>query len=374
MATVDRAHLSIFQPRVELPQSRSLPLEKRLGRVLVTGANGFVGSNLTASLLTMGVETVAAVRPGRTLPNEIASRCGEVTYRTIDFQSVPSLVQTLEGVDTIVHSAGRVSARNYREFLETNRNATLHLFEAASRLKKPPRILLISSIAASGPRTGDQVRSTDDRPEPISLYGRSKLAGESVARRFAKQLPITILRPGIIFGPGDHEVLRLIKMIAKTHINFIPGYHRPRFPFIAVQDLVTCIIKAIDVGGILFPSKELNSEGSHQGEGVYFAADSQFLSFAQFGRWVSKSLGQRWELSIPIPLRTLRNAARIHARFLSDPERPSTFSVDKIREAAAKGWECDVSKTMHELSWSPAALLEERLRETIHWYRQHDWI
>lgn len=375
VATIDQRRTLDHSTLVPYAPPRHLPLEKRLGRVLVTGANGFLGSNLAVALLNQGVDALAGVRSEKKIGSEIASQCKPIPYRDFALDSVAAARRSMEGVDVVVHCAGRVAASSYRQFLETNRRGTYHLYRAAAEMDRPPKIVLISSIAAHGPSMRGMKARPDMEVGPVSLYGRSKWMGEMVARRFADRVPTTILRPGIIFGPGDKEVLMLMKMIAASHVNFVPGYHFPRFPFIAVQDLVTCITQAIDVGAtVVSPQTTGLSAATKNGEGVYFVADPQSCSFAQFGNWVSRGLGQHWRLNIPVPIWILRIAAGINEQFLTRPDKPSTFSVDKIREAAAPGWECDVSKTMEELDWSPNALLEERVRETIQWYRQHKWL
>lgn len=345
-----------------------------LKTVLVTGANGFIGSNLVLGLSAMGHQTIAAVRPQRRLRPEMAADPSAINYREMQFDSDISLRRALEGVDTVVHSAGCVAGRDYRHFMETNRTATMRLLRAAAEMPTPPHVILLSSVAAAGPRMSDRPRRTEDAPEPISLYGRSKLAGEKIARRFASSVPITILRPGIVFGPGDREVLRLIKLVAASHINFVPGYRQPRFPFVAVDDLTACVARASQVGAVLPAlSAEEIKEAGLRGEGIYYVADPEFCSFAAFGRWISQALGQRWTVAIPLPLRALQVAARISTRF-ANPSNPSTFTVDKIREANVLGWECDVEKTVRELGWYPQATLQERLQQTIAWYRRNGWL
>lgn len=345
-----------------------------LGTVLVTGANGFIGSNLVAELTERDCEVLAAVRPGRRLSAEMATRCHEIHYRELEFDSSDALARGLKGIDTVIHAAGQTAAHDYRGFLATNRTATYRLLQAAARQSIPPRVIMLSSVAAAGPRVCGAPRLCEDFPEPVSQYGRSKLAGERVARRFAADLPITAIRPGIVFGPGDREVLRLIQLIAASHLNFLPGMRQPLFPFIAVQDLIVCIIKSVHAGSVLRPiTCDARPVGEALGDGLYYAADPQFCSFRQFGYWISQGLAHRWHKAIPLPLFAVRSAARINALFASR-KRPSTFTIDKIREAAVLGWECDVDKTMRELHWAPAASLQQRLRETIAWYRKHGWL
>ena len=343
-----------------------------LGRVLITGANGFVGSNLTTSLLGMGIDAVAAMRPGRQILPAIASRCGAIPIDEMQFDSVSAIKRKLSGIDTVIHTAGKVAARSYRDFLDTNYSTTARLMQAAADMPTPPRVVLVSSVAAAGPRTGTRPRQTGDVPQPVSMYGRSKLAGERAALRYANQVPVTIVRPGIVFGAADREVLRLMQVIAASHVNILAGYHMPRFPFIAVDDLVSCIVTAIRSGSPITAHKELLRSTPVFGEGIYYAADPSFASFAQFGAWVARALGHRWHLPLPLPLWIVKTAAWLNGS-LSRADSADTFSVDKIREASAVGWECDVSPTI-ELGWAPAATLEQRVAETIAWYRQHDWL
>ena len=66
-----------------------------------------------------------------------------------------------------------------------------------------------------------------DAPEPISNYGRSKLAGEQEALAFADKVPTTIVRPGIVFGPRNKQLLPIFKTIKYLNLHVVPGYHPP---------------------------------------------------------------------------------------------------------------------------------------------------
>jgi dihydroflavonol-4-reductase len=334
--------------------------------VAVTGANGFVGSNLTKSLIDRGVDVRAIVRTNRRLPKEIQVDTSRLKYFDIGLESIDDLAKSFEGVDTIIHVAGCTASRKYREYLQGNMRGTRHVLEAARRLANPPRVILISSLAAAGPSSRKQPVKPEGKTHPVSLYGRSKVAAERMAYRYAADLPLTIIRPSIVFGPADHGVLAMMKTIAKARINPVAGYHIPKMSFIHIDDLVNAIFQAIQFGQRIEPG-----HSGPYGRGIYFVADPESCSFPRFGTWAAEAMGTSWHIPLPIPIWLIGSVAWVNERL---PSGIPVLTVDKVREASAPGWECDVSSTMSELNWAPQASLRQRIRQTVEWYRENGWL
>ena len=76
------------------------------------------------------------------------------------------------------------------------------------------RFVLVSSVAAVGPGPGDGPVTEETTPSPINNYGRSKLAGEQEARAFADRLPLSIVRPGAIYGPRERDLFLILQLAA----------------------------------------------------------------------------------------------------------------------------------------------------------------
>ncbi len=342
---------------------------KKVSRVAVTGANGFIGSNLLTTFSKMGVEVQAIVRESRRPHFPTSMDAPNITYHDIGLDSVPQLARAMDGVDAVIHLAGRTSARSYRDFLEVNRNGTRNLLTAARSVQSHPRVVLVSSLAAAGPSTRAKPLEESQVPKPVSKYGRSKLASEKIAMRFAKDLPITIIRPGIVFGPVDRAILTLVQSIYRLRANPIAGFHLPKFSFVHVDDLNSAIIRATEMGATL-PDSPLENPG----RGIYFVADPDSCTFSQFGEWIAQGLGEHWHFDMFLPIWMIGSLAWLNehaSRWLGVTE---TFNVDKIREAASEGWECDVNAAITELKWKPGADLSERVRQTIEWYRSQRWL
>src|SRR5262249_14420031 len=119
-----------------------------------------------------------------------------------------TLAQAFRGTDVVVHLAGVVSAVRETVFVSANVDATRVVASAAR--DAGTRLVHISSLAAAGPAAPSAPRSEDDVPSPITAYGRTKLEGERVIQGMT-DLRWTILRPGVVYGPGDRAVTPLFQ-------------------------------------------------------------------------------------------------------------------------------------------------------------------
>ena len=175
-------------------------------KALVTGATGFVGSHLAEALRRRGDEVTALVRsPAK------AAALGPLGVRVLPggLDDPDSLARAAEGQDVVFHVAGLVAARDEAEFLRVNRDGTAGLVAAAARARVG-RFVYVSSMAAGGPADRGRPLTGTEPPNPVTAYGRSKLAGETAVK--AGSLPWVIMRPPTVYGPRDREVLKVFRM------------------------------------------------------------------------------------------------------------------------------------------------------------------
>src|SRR5205814_7617684 len=116
-----------------------------------------------------------------------------------------SLRRAVQGCSSVVHCAGAIKVRRLDEFEAINVGGTHRLLEAACASPEVRRFVLVSSLAAHGPSDSPQPRAVEAEARPVSEYGRSKLAAEREALRYADRLSVAVVRPPAIYGPRDPE-------------------------------------------------------------------------------------------------------------------------------------------------------------------------
>src|SRR5581483_8797383 len=179
-------------------------------KVLVTGGSGFLGSWVCEQLAARGDSVRALVR--KSSNKKFLQTLKGVELCEGGVEDAAAVDKAIEGVDAVVHCAGLVKARNEDEFKTTNVEGPRNIVQS-SKKHRVKRLVLLSSLEASGP-SQDGRPVPDDQERPITAYGRSKLEGEKVALAAKADVPLTILRPGAIYGPRDQEILEAFRTVA----------------------------------------------------------------------------------------------------------------------------------------------------------------
>jgi nucleoside-diphosphate-sugar epimerase len=331
--------------------------------VLVTGASGFIGTHLVRRLVARGFRVSCLVRATSQVDG-LRAAGALIVVCEIDDRVGVSRALVASKARVVFHLAGLLRAMSPDEFTRVNAGGVDVIAAACADRTDRPALVLVSSVAAAGP-SGVMPKTESDPPAPVSDYGRSKLAGEEAAARYASELPITIVRPCVVFGAGDRGVYEVFKPIARSGIHFVPGLGDRRISLVAVTDVVECIALAAEKG------ERLATDGP--GRGIYFAA-SEDLSHAEFGHAIAHALGRKEARIAHLPewaIRAMGPAGDVVSRLR---RRPGWIGRDKITELLAGSWTCSSAKAQHQLGWSPAAPLADRLRETAQWYRDARWL
>lgn len=317
----------------------------RRQRILIIGASGFVGKNL---VLRYAQTQSANIMVRRTSDIQAFKSNHRIRILYGDLAKNEGIMESLEGIDIVVHCAARTMGRSYWEFHETNTQGTSHLINAMLE-KRVQKILYVSSHAACGPCSTDTPLHEQDRKSPISFYGRSKKLAEEMIK--GSGLNYTIIRPVSIYGPHDKEILTYVKLLNKG-ICPIVGFGAKYINLIYVTDLVDIILKTVSEDH--FPNKE------------YFVNDGNCYSMDSVLETIAKTLKKR-PFKIKVPTSLALFIGLLNDVFISPDMKLVTR--DKVRELSCQYWLCSSANISRELGFRPQYTFERGIAETIEWYK-----
>jgi 2-alkyl-3-oxoalkanoate reductase len=319
-------------------------------RVCVTGGTGFLGTVLVRDLLARGIPVRVLARPSRRA-DMLEIQGAEVVRGELG--DPDCIARAVEGADTVYHLAAKVDTPGSRaDFLETNVAGTERVLTACLQ-QGVGRVVYASSLAVYGPVPNgqriDENTPYDESPQLRDFYAQSKILADQLAVTFAREttLPITILRPGIVYGPGKQLPVGLLGFtLGKT--NFVFGNPNYRIPLNYVENLVDAMQVAVQSAGGQFQQfnlvddDELTLANYHQAK---TAVDKTVTHF--FPGW---------------PVRLARPFAEIAIRML--PVRGSVrFSKHQLNRALQDRW-YDTRRIREETGWAPKVGLKDALHRT----------
>lgn len=324
-------------------------------KVLLTGASGFVGSHVLDRLLERGITTRLLLRSSSSR-RFINSHLPLVQVCEGSIGTPDSLSAAMEGVTHVIHCAGLVKALRIRQFYDANQLGTRNVVEAANAAGVE-RLIHVSSLAAAGPGTAERPAREADTPQPVSEYGRSKLAGEREVEKRCKSGHV-IIRPPAVYGPRDGEFLRLFKAVKSGLLPDV-GCGRQALSLVFVEDLAQVIVDCLS---------HPDAEGK-----VFFAANPEVRTAREFGGLVAEELQKR-PIRLPIPVPLLWPVCWGQELISQLTRRANVLSGQKYAELRAPGWVCDGTKLKDELGLECPTTLAEGVRRTAHAYRADGWL
>ncbi len=287
----------------------------------------------------------------------------DVEFFPGDLSDSKSLGRAVRGMDYVFHLAGLTKTGKSRQFYDVNARGTENLVGAV--LKENPgvkKFVYLSSHAAAGPSFNGGLLTEEKEPHPVSHYGRSKLMGEKAVLDAGGRIPVVVLRPTAVYGPGDRDLYLFFKAIKK---GIFPYWGAGRYSLLYVEDLVEGIIKAAEAAP------------AAQGK-VFFLSDGNIYTNREIAEAIAGALSEkggpgkkRGPLKLPLPRFLLSAAAAFSALAGKDS---GIINRDKLREMGFPNWCCDPGRAVREIGFLPKITLKEGAKWTVNWYRIHQWL
>ena len=324
-------------------------------RVLITGGTGFVGSHLVETLASQPFSLRALVR--KQSDAERLSAMGVEGIRG-DLNDPLALARAVDGVDVVFHVAAVTKAHRQAVYDKINAEGTRVLVAAMqAAAPRPRRLVYLSSLAAVGPARNGRPVGLDDVPQPLTAYGRSKLAGEDACLAVADRMDVVILRPPAVYGPRDRDFF-LFFVWAMRGVLAIPTGGDRLLQLIHVHDLVDALIRAATLA---------------QAAGIYHIAEARSYAWRDVVNWIAKAVGKRVR-TVRVPHWLVRAAAAVSEFGAATLGKETIFNRDKARELLAPGWLCETAAAQQRLCFEAQIALPAGLSSTAAWYRQQGWL
>lgn len=307
-------------------------------RVLVTGADGFVGRALLPALTKAGHAARAAVRVPRADSAPDAVAIGDIGPET-------DWTAALDGIEAVIHLAARVHVMRETatdpldQFRRVNVEGTRRLATAAAAGVR--RFVFVSSVKVNGEETAERPFTEADIPLPEDPYGISKWEAEQILGGTASGMETVVLRPPLVYGPGvKGNFLSLLKLCNRGWPLPLGAIGNAR-SLIYVGNLADALVRAVD-------------HPAAAGE-TFLVSDGEAVSVPELVRRIAAALDRPARL-LPVPPGLLRAGAALIGRPGAAKRLLGSLVVDDQR----------IRKI---LAWQPPFTMVEGLRETAAWFR-----
>ena len=322
--------------------------------ILVTGATGFTGNNLTKYLLENGEQVRVIVRNRSKLGDLLNEPNLEVIEGNIYDKEV--IEKAIKNISIVYHVAAiyRTSGISDKVYWDTHVKATNLLMEAS--LKEGVKKFIHTSTVGVHGDVGNG-KPVDETAEfnPGDIYQETKLEAEINVKKFHAErgLPIVVIRPTAIYGPGDLRLLKLFK-IASHHISFILGDGKIKYHMVFIDDLIQ---------GYLLAAKVDNAVGK-----TFIIGGAEILSLNELLDIIGVAIGKVTR-KFYLPVKPFQILGLVMEKiFIPIGISPPIYRrrVDFFTKSRA----FNISQAQNVLGYNPKYGLEDGIRKTAEWYKQ----
>jgi len=314
-------------------------------RVLVTGAEGFVGRVVCRRLTEAGFVVRAAMsRAVRWEKLKSAVPSVQEWVEIGDPGVTPHLQGVFENVDAVIHLSARVHG-TLENAPETSRMTSAHGIAVLARAAADAgvkRMVLISSIKVNGASTPDRAFTEADPPDPKGPYGASKLEAEKTLWAVAAEtgMESVVVRPTLVYGPGVRaNFFSLMKLVAMGFPLPLPETKNHR-SLVGVENLADFLVRCVE-------------HEKAAGE-TFLISDGEDVSTRELARRIARALGMKAHF-LPLPAVVMRMAAR-------------KMSMEAVASRLLDSLVVDSSKARTLLQWTPPVPMQDGLVETAAWF------
>lgn len=325
--------------------------------VLVTGATGFLGTALVRLLLQENEAVRVLARDAHKAQQLFGTQVDIIQGQITERHKVEAAIR---GINVIYHLAGRLyhPSTPTRLYQETHITGTKILLDCCQCSASLTRLIHCSTTGVYGV-TGQVAANEHTTYAPTNPYEATKLESERLALRAYREygLPITIIRPGLVYGPGDLHLLGFFRQIARGLPATIAGGRAHIHP-IYINDMSRAFLLA---------AYEPQSIGCS-----YNIAGEAPVSFAELAQIIARAV-RRPLFPCSLPLWCANMAADLFERLPGWQDENAPLTRSRIHFLTHSRI-YDISQARHALGFSPRVNLDEGIRYTAAWYREHGYL
>jgi len=322
-------------------------------KAALTGGSGFIGTHLVDRLVSEGHRVRVLVREKSKI-RLLSKLRAELVYG--DVTDKRSLQRLVNGADVVYHLAAYIYGTSADMFWKVNYLGTRNVLEACAH-RDLRRFVFTSTVTVMGSITdppADETRLYN----PTSPYDRSKCEAEKLALHYHQKfnMPVTIIRPAVVYGPGNMYHLKLCRWIKRG--NLLIGNMNNRLHLSYIDNLIQ---------GITLAAEKPKALGE-----VYIIADAEPITWRRYVYLIREAIGMSHRDG-QIPVWTVKAAARMFEAASSmlgtDPLLASHWVEELTRNFAY-----DISKARRDLGYSPKVSLREGVSRTVQWYKRKGYL